>query len=464
MTLLVTIVSIATLATVSKGFRQRIRWSLGVTTALILGGFQWSTFTITGESVADSTGIPLVAEVLPVALAGALLWITVRLAGDLQFAVIAGAGLAVAVTLLTANAFSLVAPSAPPVAAVEPAANAPDVLFLVLDGYARDDWLAAEYDYDNTPFLGDLQQRGFEAARAATANYGYTYASVSTMLNLDYVFAPGEIDDSARKQMRAALTGAAGMIPTFRAAGYEIVYIENAWGASQCGSAIDKCIRDGLLRRSMWNLGQMTILAPIFRMMALDPFNDLSVDHLDSLDEWLAEPTGGKRPRFTFAHVLLPHQPLLLNADCSKHGVSELTRWGAEAGQLRAARRANYADQLGCVNHRVLEAIDSFLAVHPDGMIMITGDHGPGSTLDVNVPIEDLDGPTLQERMRILSAYRFPGCEDEIRSDMTPVNGARLLVNCATGARLEPLPDHNYWSDLDGEGRVTEISSIVQDG
>jgi hypothetical protein len=463
MTLFVAIVAVATLAIVSRGFRRRIRWSLGVTTALVVGGFQWSTFTITGESVAESTGIPLVIEVLPVALAGALLWITVRLAGDTPFAVIAGVGMAVAVAMLAVTTFSLVAPAPPDITATVGATpESPDVLFLVLDGYGRDDWLATEYQFDNTPFLDELRQRGFTIAKGATPNYSYTYASVSTMLNLDYVFAPGEINDTERKKMRAAITGAAGLIPMFKAAGYDITYVENAWGASQCGSAIDRCIRDGLVRRSMWNLGQMTILAPIFRMITLDPFNALSVDQLESLDEWLAGPADNEQPRFTFAHILLPHAPLLLNADCSRDAVSELTRWGAEDGELRVARRANYTDQIGCVNRRVLEAVDAFLAAHPGGLIMITGDHGPGSTLDANLDLEDLDDYTILERMKILSAYRVPGCEDGVRSDITPVNGTRLLVNCATGAELEPLPDYNYWSDLDGEGRVSEITSMVQ--
>jgi len=463
MTLFVAMAATLVLAILSRGFRWRIRWSLGVATAVVIAGFQWRMFTIAGESVADTMGIPLIGDITPVALAGALLWLAVRLAQDWQFALITGIVLTAAVGVLGLANLALVAP-APAALVIEPAsADSPDVILLVLDGYARADWLGQEYEFDNSPFLKELESRGFAIATAATPNYGYTYASVSTMLNLDYVFAPGEITDDEREQMRAALTGAAGLIPAFREAGYEIAYIENAWGGSQCGSAVDWCIRDGLTERSLWNVGQMTILAPVFRMLRPDPFNRLSTDHLDELGDLVTTTTVDDKPRFTFAHMLIPHAPMLLNADCTRHSYDETSRWGADGGELLAARRHNFTELTTCVNTMVLDALDSFLEQNPDAVVMITGDHGPGSTLDANLPIEELSDFTVQERMKILSAYRLPGCEDAFRIDLTPVNGTRLLTNCALGTDFAPLPDFNRWADLDGEGNVVDITARLDD-
>jgi hypothetical protein len=459
MTLFVAVAASLFLAVLSRGFRWRIRWSLGVTTAVVIVGFQWRMFTIAGESVAETTGIPLIADIIPVALAGALLWLAVRLAQDWQFAMITGMVLTAAVGILGFANLALVAP-APAALVIEPASpDSSDVLLLVLDGYARADWLEKEYDFDNSLFLEELESRGFAIATAATPNYGYTYASVSTMLNLDYVFAPGEINDDEREQMRAALTGAAGLIPAFREAGYEIAYIENAWGGSQCGSGVDWCIRDGLTERSLWNLGQMTILAPVLRSIRPDPFNSVSASQLDSLGSVLAAPHDDEQPRFTFAHVLMPHTPLLLDSECDRYGPDPLRRWGAEGGDLLTARRLNYVEQTRCVNSKVLDALDALLGANPDAMVMITGDHGPGSMLDVNLALDLLPNAAIQERMKTLSAYRLPGCNDSFRDDLTPVNGTRILTNCALGASLVPLPDLNRWADLDGEGFVTDITS-----
>jgi hypothetical protein len=159
----------------------------------------------------------------------------------------------------------------------------------------------------------------------------------------------------------------------------------------------------------------------------------------------------------------MPHTPLLLDSECNRHGTNELRRWGAEGGDLLAARRLNYVEQTRCVNSKVLDALDALLSANPDALVMITGDHGPGSTLDVNLSLDLLPNAAIQERMKTLGAYRLPGCSDSFRDDLTPVNGTRILTSCALGASLTPLPDLNRWADLDGEGFVTDITSRLTD-
>ena len=39
--------------------------------------------------------------------------------------------------------------------------NPPDVYYIILDSYAREDFLKAVYDYDNLEFIKALQDRGF---------------------------------------------------------------------------------------------------------------------------------------------------------------------------------------------------------------------------------------------------------------------------------------------------------------
>ncbi len=463
MTAAVAVFGVATLAALSRGFRHRVRWSLGVAAVAVLVTFQWAALTRAGGAVADATGVGLAADVIPVALGGAFLWISVRLGDEPPFAVITGATLGAVLVWLGVMSLSLVAPGGEVPLDRAVSESAPDVLVIVVDAYARADWLAEEFNFDNLQFLSQLESRGFAIAGTATSNYGFTYASVSTMLNLDYVFQPGEVTDAEREEMRAALTGASGLLSVFRKAGYETVYFENAWAGSQCGAQVDRCIREGIRERALWNLGQMTILAPVFKAFRSDPFNSVSASHLERLGSVAASPSSEGKPRVTFAHFLLPHSPTLLNADCTRRRRSEHTRWGAERGPLLAERRAGYVEQTICVNRLLIEGLDAFLALHPDGIVFITGDHGPASTLDPNLPLHELAPETLQERMRILSAYRVPGCERSLRQDLTPVNGTRLIVNCALGSDLEMVPDLNYWADLDVEGAVADITSQIRE-
>lgn len=91
---------------------------------------------------------------------------------------------------------------------------------------------------------------------------------------------------------------------------------------------------------------------------------------------------------------------------------------------------------------------------------MITADHGPSSTLDFNLIAAELDTETILERMKILSAYRLPGCDESFRSDLTPVNGVRIATNCALGVGLSEVLDHNFWAVSRTEP-VVSVKSVL---
>ena len=71
---------------------------------------------------------------------------------------------------------------------VEGQSSNPDVYFIVLDGYARQDVLARYYGYDNAPFLDALSRRGFRRfPTAGSTNYTWTFLSLASTLNMRYL-------------------------------------------------------------------------------------------------------------------------------------------------------------------------------------------------------------------------------------------------------------------------------------
>jgi hypothetical protein len=56
----------------------------------------------------------------------------------------------------------------------------PDVYYIILDMHARSDVLKALYGYDDTWFIGALEQRGFYIASQSTSNYSSTLQSLSS--------------------------------------------------------------------------------------------------------------------------------------------------------------------------------------------------------------------------------------------------------------------------------------------
>ena len=155
MTVLVGAVALVLLASISRLFRYRLRWSLGVATVALTVLFQWSTLTAAGSALADTLGVGFVQDVFPVAMGGALLWLAARRAHELAFAVVIGGSVTVAVIALAFNAMTLAGPAPRPAQQTDHAATRP-VLLLVLDGYARADWMRDEYGFGNGEFLAEL--------------------------------------------------------------------------------------------------------------------------------------------------------------------------------------------------------------------------------------------------------------------------------------------------------------------
>ena len=63
----------------------------------------------------------------------------------------------------------------------------PNIFYVILDGYARNDVLKEIYDYDNSEFWDYLNNKGFYIATRARSNYNQTALSLASSLNMDYL-------------------------------------------------------------------------------------------------------------------------------------------------------------------------------------------------------------------------------------------------------------------------------------
>jgi hypothetical protein len=88
---------------------------------------------------------------------------------------------------LLENGLSL--PSKAPVqaAVIDSAESRPDIYYIILDAYGRQDILQAFYELDNSSFLNELSARGFYVADESSSNYIQTMLSLSSSFNMDYL-------------------------------------------------------------------------------------------------------------------------------------------------------------------------------------------------------------------------------------------------------------------------------------
>lgn len=133
--------------------------------------------------------------------------------------------------------------NAGPAPAVElrlPDGNAlPDIYFIVLDAYARDDVLETWYGLDNTPFLEALEATGFYVARCSQSNYALTLLSLASTLNFEYLHNLDDrfTADSDDRSPLWPLVRSSRVRQALEAAGYTVVAFETGFYWSQLDNA-----------------------------------------------------------------------------------------------------------------------------------------------------------------------------------------------------------------------------------
>jgi hypothetical protein len=233
------------------------------------------------------------------------------------------------------------------------------------------------------------------------------------------------------------------VVSTLKGAGYEYWHLEGGWSGSRCGEHVDHCIPAPLLDDGIWGLLERTPMSSLLSRVYGHPYTVAAPSRLEALDELAkAEPSYARRPRFVFAHVLLPHPPLLLNADCAFRPDAGLggTMIGGPENLWNLDRRKDaYVDQVRCANRQILNFVQQAPA---DSIVILTADHGPDSYGQLaTIPLEGWSSVAIWERMSIFSAIRLPdSCRTSLPDHAAPVNYFRITLSCLGYEGLEPLP------------------------
>ena len=361
-------------------------------------------------------------------------------------------------------------PSVPAAAApaVSPKAGPrPDIYFIVLDGYGRSDVLKDLYGFDNAPFLGRLERKGFFVARRSTSNYCQTALSVAATLNLRYHDALAGSRSSSRLPLAEAIADNA----TFRALeplGYRSVGFATSLGVT------DPCGADIYLAPP-WNLGDFQSLladaTPAWFLLGRRAESEprrVHRDRLLNLFDRLPEVAAIEGPTFCVAHVVAPHPPFIfgpegrdLSGDEPDLSLADGKSWcSLHDGEGSEGYARHYRDQAAYVTDRIEAAIDRLLAASPEPpIIVIQGDHGPAAHYDL-----DADRPNdLRERMSILNAIYLPaGGREALHDAITPVNTFRVVLDHTFGASLGLLEDRNYHSSYLAPYVFTDVTAEVR--
>jgi hypothetical protein len=353
-----------------------------------------------------------------------------------------------------------VAPDSAQSVAARPAPAAvgesPDIYVIMLDGYARGDVLSTLYGFDNSEFLGELNDLGFTVVNGGNANYVWTHLSLSSSLNMNYLpeVLEGPILAGSRSRAQtydAIRDNAAARFLRHR--GYEFVQLQSSWGGTRTNPHADVFLP---CSTSVFTNEFVRAVVEASWLRAIDEGESLAQCHLTNF-ETLAGLGSRAGPKFVFAHFVLPHHPYLF--DSSGTVLSDATIANQFDFQARLWEdKASYVAQLGFVNRAVVAAIAKILetsALPP--VVLIHSDHGPNL----------VNGLSADEQLRVrfanFAAVHAPGVEGRLIPDgETPVNYFRRIFNEYFDAGLPILESRQFASEYRTPYKLSDVTSVAE--
>lgn len=331
-------------------------------------------------------------------------------------------------------------------------ASGPDIYLILLDGYPRADVLEEAFDFDNTPFVDALEERGFTVATESHSNYLWTRQSLTSMLHMKYV--------EQIPEFRAVLEGRAPQNPDLRDLvthnpvfdlarenGYQVVATGYEFEELALRQA-DVYVDPGYLNEFEFKLLVSTFLGDALAVLAPDLASGQHRDWINFQLRSLGEiaRADSAAPRLVLGHIPAPHQPTSFGPNGEPIVVPISRLFYADSPLERGepidefARR--YRAQLGYLNSRFLETIDEIVAnSEQPPVIVLWADHGSASRTDwvVTTP-DEADRSALRERTSILFAALTPGQTNLFPNDIAPLNIFRFLADAYLGTDLGPAP------------------------
>ncbi|MDO9547226.1 MAG: sulfatase-like hydrolase/transferase [Pelolinea sp.] len=323
----------------------------------------------------------------------------------------------------------------------------PDIYYIILDAYDRGDYLASEFDFDNSQFLDLLRDSGFYVADCSRSNYAHTFLSLSSTLNMDYVqtfLTPDTISEFALKD---ALVHSE-LRDQLSALGYQTSAFDNVhWDFSDADTFYAFEIKP-ILNPYLFPVESVFInnsalkmaedMSPRFTEAIQKLASSAVKDHylqqkyiLDTMDAVVQLDS----PKFVFMHIEKPHGPYVFEPDGDFIEEDAFYRDTYHAAINGDYDKRGYVKQIEYLNRRITAFVDQLLKTDEDAIVIIQGDHGIQENEDLNA------------RMAILNAVYFPDQNyASFYPSITPVNSFRIVLDQFFSGEMGLLEDASYYS------------------
>lgn len=319
--------------------------------------------------------------------------------------------------------------------------NRPNVYYFLFDEYGGYDNLLHYYDFDNSAFLGQLENRGFSVSlHSHNTEAVATDTIVPNLLNMDYVV---KVEESGHKKAEYRRNNQ--LYQMFSNNGYQIDLINHVdyLGSGGChvltSNQTRRTISEYLMRNSIYYKSHA--LRALLDQFFVSDYGDNYRASLDNaleaeLSSW--EPALERSPTLTVGYIQCPHSPTMVGPNGENLPFS--TGWNWRDHSL-------YLGQVEFINKYILNLVDTIQEHDPDALIFLQSDHGNRYAIHMMQMGEWSSYDPHEENQymqNVLNCVYYKGQTFDIEGE-TGINTMRMVFNQVLGTELAPItPVQDY--------------------
>lgn len=300
----------------------------------------------------------------------------------------------------------------------------PNFYFILFDEFSTIPFMQKYFDYDNSALLGKLRDLGFNISQTGHNDSYLTAVVTANLFQLDYIAEPDE-----NAETLFMLRSDNKVFPLLRNAGYSVISSANAefYGLPDAKSGSTTGTAKTASGEDIKTLVlSNTVLYPLLSFQ--NNYSERAGKLLKEL-EYMKDPTHFSNNEFILAHIELPHEPFLFNAD------------GSLVKELRNGHNwkepAPYLNQYCYASDEMYDIAKTIIKNDPNSIVWLLSDHSARAPSDPDLfkkkfPPEDMTN--------FFSAVYYEGQMLDIEG-LSGVNTFRLILNELLGTSFEMLPD-----------------------
>lgn len=255
----------------------------------------------------------------------------------------------------------------------------PDIYFILADEYAGNTELKDLFNFDDSNFIQQLQQRDFHVIPESYSNYNYTPFALASILNMDYLNLAGKDRGKSDLTYCYETIRDSRFVQYMKSSGYDFynysVFDFTGQPARTQETFLPANTRLITSQTLLSRLNRDLRFNLVTRFKSKKDIRDYTYanrdnnEHLYSLTMKLAEQKSN-RPKLVYTHLMLPHYPYFYNSKGEEQPFDSLQ-------EGKQTNRQLYIEYLQYANRELLKLVDQIQkqSSRPP-VIILMGDHG----------------------------------------------------------------------------------------